>query len=216
MKMIVFSFLLSFLSTTCAFNENLTAVHYSIVTPGIEKEIAPGKTLQYCNPNIIVQLNLLLKGTQLTWNCIDCKVVNDGDSIIVENRFGEPSDMQLSTEIEIEIGHNLRLAVEVIDYVANLIQDNSIARTTVEAYLDYGNNIQSAKANLVCCNDCLKGVFIGDLNIRNPYEKSGIFELVIKIHAMNNDSFKLKRISLGDLVLASEVFPASKGEDYMM
>lgn len=39
MKMIVFLFLFSII---CAFNENLTAVHYSIVTPGIEKEIEPG------------------------------------------------------------------------------------------------------------------------------------------------------------------------------
>lgn len=44
--------------------------------------------------------------------------------------------MQLFTEIEIQTGQNLRLAVEVIDYVADLIQDNSIARTTVDAYLD--------------------------------------------------------------------------------
>ena len=123
--------------------------------------------------------------------------------------------MQLFTEIEIQTGQNLRLAVEVIDYVADLIQDNSIARTTVDAYLDYGNNIQSAKTNLVCSDDCLKGVFIGNLDVRNAYEKNGIFKLVINIHAMNNDSFKLKQISLGDLVLASEIFTASKGKDFI-
>ena len=171
--------------------------------------------LHHCYPITVTYLNIYRKGTQLTWNCVDCKIVNEGGSIVVENRFGEPGDMELSTEIEIEIGQSLRLAVEVIDYVADLIQDNSIARTTVEAYLDYGNGIQSAKANLVCSNDCLKGVFIGNLDVRNAYENSGIFKLVINIHAMNNDSFKLKTISLGDLILASEIFPKSKGKDYM-
>ena len=39
MKMIVYPFLFGIIY---AFNENLSAVHYSIVTPGIEREIEPG------------------------------------------------------------------------------------------------------------------------------------------------------------------------------
>ena len=38
--MIVYLFLFDLLN---AFNENLTAVHYSIVTPGIDGEVKPGK-----------------------------------------------------------------------------------------------------------------------------------------------------------------------------
>jgi len=153
----------------------------------------------------------------LIWNCIDCNVVHAGDSITVENRFGEPSDMQLSTEISIkEVSQNLRLTVQVVDYVADLVQDNSIAHTTVEAFLDYGNSIQSAKTNLVCTEDCLKGVFIGNLDVRNAYEKSGLFKLVVNIHAMTQDTFKLDTISLGDLVLASEIFPESKGRNHII
>ena len=38
--MIVYLFLFDLLN---AFNENLTAVHYSIVTPGIDEEVKPGK-----------------------------------------------------------------------------------------------------------------------------------------------------------------------------
>ena len=40
--MIVYLFLIGILR---AFNENLRAVHYSIVSPGIDEEIKPGKYL---------------------------------------------------------------------------------------------------------------------------------------------------------------------------
>ena len=106
--------------------------------------------------------------------------------------------MQLSTEISIKEGQNLRLTVEVLDYVADLVQDNSIAHTTVEAFLDYGNSIQSAKTSLVCSEDCLKGIFIGNIDVRNAYENSGTFKLVINIHAMAQDTFTLNTISQGD------------------
>ena len=39
--MIIFIFLI-FENFLHAFNEDLTAVHYSIVTPGIDEEIKPG------------------------------------------------------------------------------------------------------------------------------------------------------------------------------
>ena len=77
----------------------------------------------------------------MVWNSIDCIVAWTGDSITVKNRFAEPSDMQLSTEIPIKEGQNFRLTVEVLDYVADVIQDSSIAHTTVKAFLDYGYNI---------------------------------------------------------------------------
>ena len=40
-KMIFFIFFIS-INLLYAFNEDLTAVHYSIVTPGIDEEIKPG------------------------------------------------------------------------------------------------------------------------------------------------------------------------------
>ena len=40
-KMILFIFLIS-QNLLYAFNENLNAVHYSIVTPGIDEELKPG------------------------------------------------------------------------------------------------------------------------------------------------------------------------------
>ena len=44
--MIFFIFLIS-KNLLYAFNEDLTAVHYSIVTPGIDEEIKPGNTNSY-------------------------------------------------------------------------------------------------------------------------------------------------------------------------
>ena len=68
--MIFFIFLISnnFLN---AFNEDLTAVHYSIVTPGIDEEIKPGNTNSYlslynifniiCNPYDMNQIKIYFR-----------------------------------------------------------------------------------------------------------------------------------------------------------
>ena len=146
----------------------------------------------------------------MIWECIDCTVINEGDAIIVENRFAEPSDFELSTNIVIEKSQNIRLTIEFLDYVADLTQDNSFARSNIEAYLDYGEN-DSPKTLLVCAENCLKGVFVGNLDIQNPNPMSGLFKLIVKIHAFNQDKFKMNLISLGDLILSSQIFEENKG-----
>ena len=120
---------------------------------------------------------------------MDCTVVNDGDSIKIENRFGAPDDFQLSTNIYIEESQNVRLTIEFVDYGADLLQDNSVARTNIEAHIDYGNNVLSPMTIMNCKDDCLKGVFIGNLDINHPNPKSGLFKLVLNIHAFTQDWF---------------------------
>ena len=83
--------------------------------------------------------------------------------IEVSNTFTEPDEFELSTNICLEEKQNIRITIQLIDYIANLIQDNSMARTSIKAYLDYGNNVFSSESNLVCSNDCLKGIFVGNL-----------------------------------------------------
>ena len=105
-----------------------------------------------------------------------------------------------------------RLSIELIDFISDLSGDASFARMTIEAYINYGDNLISAKTNFICKDECLKGKFNGDLDVRNAYSESGVFELVINIHGYTQDKFKLKLISLGDLILSSKVLPNSEGK----
>lgn len=136
-----------------------------------------------------------------------------GDSIIVENRFTEHSDFELSTELYLRKSQNLRIAIELVDYMADLVQDNTLARTTVEAYIDYGSGLQSQKSEIACINDCVNGVFVGNIDVRNSNSNSDTFKLAVVIHAFTHDKFKVNKVSIGDLVLASKIFEQSKGKE---
>ena len=155
-----------------------------------------------------------LGDSHLNWKCVFCSVIPDGDSIVVENRFGEPSYFELSTEIYLRESQNVRITVELVDYVADLIQDNSLARTTVEAFIDYGNDLHSQTSNMTCIEDCINGIFVGNIDVRNSNTKSDTYTLVVVIYAYTQDKFKVNLVSIGDLVLASEIFEDSKGKSF--
>ena len=155
-----------------------------------------------------------LGSSHLVWKCVDCSVTPDGDSIVVENRFSEPSDFELSTEIHLHESQNVRLTVKLIDYVADLIQDDSTARSQVEAYIDYGNEVQSPKTKITCMEKCVKGIFDGNIDVRNSKLGSDTYKLVVIIHAFAQDKFHVNLVSIGDLVLASKVFEESKGKSF--
>ena len=106
----------------------------------------------------------------------------------------------------------MRFTVELIDYVADLVQDSSLARTTVEAYIDYGNDLHSLKSDIACIEDCIDGEFVGNIDVKNSNTRSDIYKLVLIIHAFSQDKFKVNLVSVGDLVLASEIFEESKGK----
>ena len=148
----------------------------------------------------------------MNWQCVECTVNRDGDSIVVENRFTEHSDFELSTELILRESQNVRITIELVDYVADLVQDNSLARSTVEAYIDYGGDLQSQKSGITCNNDCINGIFVGNIDVRNPNLKSDTYKLVVNIHAFTQDKFKMNLVSIGDLVLASKIFDESKGK----
>ena len=153
--------------------------------------------------------------SHLEWECVDCTVIPDGDSIVVENPFNEPNYFELSTDIYLQESQNVRLTVNLIDYVADLIKDNSLARTTVEAYIDYGNGLNSLKSYIACNKDCINGIFDGNIDVRNSNLGNGTHKLVVVLHGYREDKFKVNQISIGDLVLASEIFEDSKGKSLM-
>ena len=129
-KMNLFNFL--FLkSLVYAFNENFTAVHYSIVESGIDNEMQAGiklKLNEIClNTNLFHHKFSMLRfwfcfQANLEWQCDGCSVVIVNESIIVENRFTEPNDFEISTDIDILESQNIRLTVEITDYIADLVQ----------------------------------------------------------------------------------------------
>ena len=118
----------------------------------------------------------------------------------------------MSTDIFLREGQHVRLTVELVDYVADLVQDNSLARSTVQAYIDYGNDLQSQKSDIACNEDCINGIFIGNIDVKNFNLESATYELVVVIHAFVQDKFKVNLVSIGDLVLASEIFEENKGK----
>ena len=84
---------------------------------------------------------------------------------MISNRFTEPEIFQLSTDLLVREGQNVRLTIELIDYIADLVQDNGMARTSIEAFLDHGENVFSPMTNVTCSLDCLKGKFDGNLGM---------------------------------------------------
>ena len=92
-----------------------------------------------------------------------------------------------------------------------LIEDNLLARSSLTAFIDYGNGLESDKVQILCNQDCLNGVFIGNMDVRHANQVSGRFKLVIVIHGYMNDKFRVDLVSFGDLVLASEINEESRG-----
>ena len=156
--------------------------------------------------------SFILGSSNLEWNCVDCTAIPDGDSIVVENQFNEPSDFELSTDIYLQESQNVRLTVNLVDYIADMFNDNSLARTTVEAYIDYGNGLHSLKSYIACNKDCINGIFDGNIDVRNSNLGNDTHKLVVVLHGFGQDKFKVNQVSLGDLVLASEVFEDGKGK----
>ena len=58
---------------------------------------------------------------------------HDGNSIIVDNSFNPPNDFELSTEISILESQNVRISIELIDQIADMInvKDFKISLITV-------------------------------------------------------------------------------------
>ena len=122
--------------------------------------------------------------------------------------------MELSTYIYLEESQNVRVTAEWVDYVANLIGDSSLARSSLTAYINYGNGVQSDTTNLNCNEECIDGAFVGNIDVRNGNLNSGTYKLVIEIYAYMADQFKVNLLSIGDLVLSSKIFEESKGKPF--
>ena len=104
-----------------------------------------------------------------------------------------------------------KLVFSIFQNIENLVKDNSFARTSITAFIDYNNGLESDKTNVLCSDDCLRGVFIGNLDVRHANPKNGTFKLTIVAHGFMNDQFKIDLVSLVDLVLASKIKEENKG-----
>ena len=89
-----------------------------------------------------------------------------------------------------------------------------MARATISSFLEYENGVESQKTNVLCSEDCLRGVFIGNLDVRHSNSMLGTFKLVIDVQAYMMDKFRVNLLSFGDLILASEIKMESKGTNH--
>ena len=67
----------------------------------------------------------------------------------------------------------------MIDFLGDVTNDNSLARTTMEAFLDFGNDVVSDISSVICKKDCLRGVFIGNMDINNAHSIDGNAQVFI-------------------------------------
>lgn len=57
-------------------------------------------------------------------------------------------------------------------------------------------------------------MFIGNLDVRHANPTNGTVKFVMVVHAYINDKVQVDLVSLGDLVLASEIYEENKGINY--
>lgn len=68
-----------------------------------------------------------------------------------------------------------------MDFIADSFDDSSLAHSTIEGFIDYGNGKSSIVSKLDCSKDCLKGRYDGNFDIRNSRYEKGQFRVMSKM-----------------------------------
>ena len=71
--------------------------------------------------------------------------------------------------------------INLVDFIADSVDDSSLAHSTVEGFIDYGNGKSSIISSLDCSKECLKGRYDGNFDIRNSRYEDGQFRVMSKI-----------------------------------
>ena len=92
-------------------NENITAVHYSIVSPGIDNTLAACKLFindnRYSCNNILILTNNNL--ASFNWHCEGCTVNARGDAVEIKNRYlSEPTLYNVSVDLNLSKNQHVR------------------------------------------------------------------------------------------------------------
>ena len=71
--------------------------------------------------------------------------------------------------------------MNLVDFIADFTHDSSVAHSTIEGFIDYGNGKLSITSMLDCSKECLKGRYEGTFDIRNSRYEEGQFKVIKNI-----------------------------------
>ena len=83
--------------------------------------------------------------------------------------------------------------MNLVDFIADFTQDSSLAHSSIEGFIDYGDEKLSILSKLECSKECLKGRYEGNFDIRNSRNAEGQFQ-VMKM--MKTNVFNYHRLFL--------------------
>ena len=84
-------------------NQNLSAVHYSEVKPGINRDEAACEF-----QGLYFNVTSERYSASLVWDCKGCSINNDGESVEINNRYVEPTLYNISIEINLIESQHVR------------------------------------------------------------------------------------------------------------
>ena len=68
--------------------------------------------------------------------------------------------------------------MNLVDFIADFTHDSSLAHSSIEGFIDYGDEKLSILSKLECSKECLKGRYEGNFDIRNSRNAEGKFEVI--------------------------------------
>ena len=68
--------------------------------------------------------------------------------------------------------------MKLVDFIADFTQDSSLAHSSIEGFIDYGDGKLSILSKLDCSKQCLKGSYEGNFDIRNSRYAEGQFQVI--------------------------------------
>ena len=67
--------------------------------------------------------------------------------------------------------------MNLVDFIADFTHDSSVAHSTIEGFIDYGNGKLSVPSMFDCSEECVKGRYEGNFDIRNSRYEEGQFKV---------------------------------------
>ena len=68
--------------------------------------------------------------------------------------------------------------MNLVDFIADFTHDSSLAHSSIEGFIDYGDGKLSILSKLECSKECLKGRYEGNFDIRNSRYVEGHFQVI--------------------------------------
>ena len=104
---------------------------------------------------------------------------------------------------------NVRLELVINDFISSILGESSSSRLDVTFWLEYSDNSVSEEHLFRCSLDCVDGQYSGNIDLRNT--KTDTVKVYMRGTMFKQDSIKISKLHVGDLVLRSEINDDSRG-----